>query len=338
MRTNLREWLIRTVMVIGSVVFALLIAEVIVRIVHPIYDGRDNLTLDGKPIKGWFEPGSVYRQISNEYDALTTITDKGHRAPRVETSPEVVFIGDSFTYGWGLPDDETFVSIYCRHRGRSCANLGAPGSGTARQVERLKQFLARWDWQPREVKLFFFGMSTSFSSGNDFVDNYNYEQRRRARAGVDAVESDEAPLTLVERLVDLQGVILSSSNLMRLAKFYWGPIMRSMVVADPGESRMAEARAYTKRSLQELDDLSREAGFDYQIYLLVPVQDIIRASHPHTLSTLNSVSPKAAISTAPLFVDSPQRFYYPYDGHLNAEGSRRVADFLASLDGTTAAN
>jgi hypothetical protein len=339
MRVKVREWLLRAALLSGSIVFALVVAEVMVRIIHPIYDGRDNVKLDGTPIKGWFEPGSVYRQVSNEYDAQTTITEKGHRSPRVDGSPDVIFVGDSFTFGWGLTDEETFVSIYCQERRRSCANLGAPGTGTARQVARLKQFLSEWNWRPREVKLFFFGMSTSFSSGNDFVDNYNFSQRQHAATAGEApapLKPPAAPLTLVERIVSSQEVILRSSNLVRLAKFYWGPMLRSMVVADPGESRMAEALTHTQKSLQELDDLSRQAGFEYQIYLVVPVQDIIRHSYADTLATLDSVSPKPAISTAPLFVESPQNFYYAYDGHLNARGSRRVAEFLISQETNTA--
>ena len=64
----------------------------------------------------------------------------------------------------------------------SCVNLGMPGSGTSRQVKRLEEFMQKWDWHPKQVKLFFFGMSTSFSAGNDFVDNYNYGRRQQALA------------------------------------------------------------------------------------------------------------------------------------------------------------
>ena len=110
-------------------------------------------------------------RFSNEYNAIPTITNKGHRVPGVEGNPDVVFPGDSFTYGYGLSDEQTFASLYCKRLNLECVNLGIPGSGTLRQVERLEQYLDRYGWRPREVKLFFFGMSSS-SAGNDFVDNY----------------------------------------------------------------------------------------------------------------------------------------------------------------------
>lgn len=337
MRPAMKEWAIRLALMLGSLLFALALAEVIVRAFYPVVDGRANVTLDGKPIKDWFGPGSVYRQISNEYDAITTITDKRHRVPGTDGNPEVVFLGDSFTYGYGLKDDETFASIYCKARGVACANLGIPGSGTSRQVKRLEEFLEAWHWRPKEVKLFFFGMSGSLSAGNDFVDNYNYGRWLKAQGSgkellPGEVPRNTPPATLAARVIGWQSSLLEHSHVMRRAKFHWGPLLRSLVVNDPGEARMAEALVYTERGLRELDDLSRRAGFDYTIYLIVPVQDIIRRTHGDTLATLNRVSPKPATSTAPLFVEAPQNYYYAYDGHLNPQGSRRVAEFLIARD------
>jgi hypothetical protein len=330
-----REWAIRAALMLGSLVVALALAEGIVRAFYPVLDGRNNVTLDGAPIKDWFAPGSVYRQVSNEYDAITTITDKGHRVPGTDGNPEVVFVGDSFTYGYGLKDEETFASLYCASRRVGCANLGMPGSGTSRQVQRLEEFLSKWQWKPRQVKLFFFGMSGSLSAGNDFVDNYNYGRWLKARQNGPALPGEVAraprPESLRARVIGWQSSLLEHSHVMRRAKFHWGPLLKSLIINDPGEERMSEALAHTKRGLEELDDLSRRAGFDYEIYLIVPVQDIIRGTHDDTLAALNGVSPKAAIPTAPLFVGEPQNYYYAYDGHLNPRGSRRIGDLLIAL-------
>jgi hypothetical protein len=138
-------------------------------------------------------------------------------------------------------------------------------------------------------------------------------------------------------MISWQSSVLEHSALMRRVKYHWGPLLKSMVIADPGD-RMKEALQYTERGLQELDDLSHRMGFAYTVYLVVPVHDILRGSYPETLAALNRVSRKPAIPTAPLFVNAPQTFYYAYDGHLNPAGSRRVAEFLVSLDSTKHAN
>jgi hypothetical protein len=324
MRAAAKEWLIRISFLVVSSLVALLMAEGLVRVFFPIYE--------------WFEPGSVYRQVSNEYDARTTITRQGHRVPGTDRNPDVVFLGDSFTYGYGLNDDQTFAAIYCSRRRIECANLGMPGSGTSKQVQRLEQFIEKWNWRPREVKLFFFGMSSSFSAGNDFVDNYDYGRWLNAKsAGRPIVAGPRPTRSVGERMISWQARVLEHSTLMRRVKYHWGPLLKSMILADPGD-RMDEALLYTQRGLQDLDDLSRRVGFEYSVYLVVPVHDIIRGSYPDTLAALNRVSRKPAIATAPLFVDAPQSFYYAYDGHLNPAGSQRVAEFLISLDSPKVSN
>lgn len=322
-----REWRNRVILVSVSLVFSLLLAELLTRVFFPISERRDNVTLDGKPIEGFVTPGTTYRQVSNEYDARTTITDKGHRVPAVDGNPEIVFIGDSFTFGYGLNDAETFVSLYCAGTGHSCANLGLPSSGTHKQVDRLEQFLDQWHWQPREVRLFFFGMSGAFSAGNDFVDNYNREITVAARQqGVRA--NDEKSRGVTERVIGLQAVLLRHSNLVRMLKFYAGPRLKAMFIAEPGEERMRKAVESTRAALGRLDELSRRRGFEYSIYLIVPVQDVMRGTYKDTLATLQGVSPKPVIPTAELFLDAPSNYYFAFDGHLNPKGSRRIADFL----------
>lgn len=330
--SGLGEWRIRVLLILASCVVALMLVEAMARTFFPISDGQDNVSLDGVPVKEWFAPGSVYRQVSNEYNAITTITKKGHRVPGVEGNPDVVFLGDSFTYGFGLNDDETFSSIYCMRRQQQCVNLGMPGSGTLRQVKRLEKFIQDWGWKPREVKLFFFGMSGSFSSGNDFVDNYNSYTSAAGDGKEKRLPRQESTIGLAERFIGLQSFILDRSTLMRLVKYYWGPILKSLLVADPGEKRMGIALAATEQYLRQLDELSRRVGFEYNIYLLVPVQDIIRGTDGETLETLTRVSPKRVIPTAQLFVESPQKYYYAFDGHLNPGGSRRIAEFLVESE------
>ena len=82
-RHSLKECALRLLLLAISCIVSIGLAEVTARVFFPISDGRDNLTLDGKPVNGWFEWGSVYRQVSNEYDAITTITDKRDRVPGV---------------------------------------------------------------------------------------------------------------------------------------------------------------------------------------------------------------------------------------------------------------
>lgn len=332
-----KAWLGNIALLTGSLFSALLLAELASRLVRPISFGGTIVTVAGERIENWrwLEPGSVYRQISSEYDALTTITDQGHRVPTVRGNPDVVFIGDSFTFGWGLSDDETFVQIYCTELQLSCANLGTPGTGTVQQVEKLEAYLEEQEWRPTRVKLFILAMTASFSAGNDLTDNLDYVRRAEARSSTAATRKPPAQSPsrgLWERVVNSRQTILRHSNLVRLAKFYWGPTLRSWLAPESDEIRLREALAFTQTQLDRLDELSRAYGFEYQIYLVHPIQDIIRNTDARTLLDLERVAPAPIKSTAPLFESDPACCYFRYDGHINREGSRRIADWLISED------
>ena len=214
----------------------------------------------------------------------------------------------------------------------SCANLGEPGTGTSRQLDNLERFFDDWFWRPREVKLFVFAMTASFSSGNDLADNFSYGRRSLAQSDDASEVREDAKPGLIERMIGLQDVFLQHSNLIRMVKYHWGPLLRSTFVPRLEKSRLEVALAFTETELFRLNNLGDKYGFTYSIYLIHPVQDIIRDTYTNTLATLSQISPSLVHDTAPLFLDSPERFYYSYDGHLNNVGTRQIGEFLISQE------
>lgn len=329
----MRRRLATGMLLLASCGLSLLGAELASHWLKPVEIGVAHVASDGSRIGSWLAPGRVYRQVSAEFDALTSITDEGYRGPAARGDPEVVFLGDSFTFGWGLSDDETFASVYCRSLRLRCANLGAPGTGTLEQVEILERFLSGRGWRPAEVKLFIFAMTASFSAGNDLADNYEYAQRRQ-RGAEEGAPSAAERRGLLERVLGLRRSVLRHSNLVRLAKYYWGPALRSALVPQLDRERLEASLAITRRALQHLHRLSAEYGFAYSIYVIHPVQDILRASDEATRAELEHIAPAPVRRTAQLFAADPPHFYYAYDGHLNRAGSQRIAEFLVAERGS----
>ena len=333
-RESVRSWLANGLALGIGCLVALLLCEVGSRYVLPIGTGVMRVTAEGDRLRNWLPSGRTYRQISSEFDVETTITAVGHRAPAVTGNPDVVFLGDSFTFGWGIEDDETFAALYCAEARRRCANLGAPGTGTVDQVARLARYLEEQSWRPTEVKLFVFAMTASFSAGNDLLDNFQSARRATGEESFSSTgvatkiaSNDVAPGAL-ERLMGQRRFLLQHSNLLRLAKFYWGPALRSTLVPGLDRIRLDESLRITHRAFAELDRLSGDYGFRYTIHLIHPVQDIIRATHEDTLRQLEAIAPVPIRSTARLFTPDPKEYYYAFDGHINAAGSRRIADSL----------
>lgn len=87
-----------------------------------------------------FEPSKfTFRHIdfTNEY----SINSKGARDDEQSLqNPEIVFIGDSFTTGLGVNQDEAFSSRVEKALQKNSLNLGVPSYGTARESLLLKRF------------------------------------------------------------------------------------------------------------------------------------------------------------------------------------------------------
>jgi hypothetical protein len=337
--SGVRKGLLNAGLMGVSVLFALVLGEVATRIAFPISDGGENVSLDGSPITAWATPGSRYRQISSEYDALTSITADGYRVPDGGEDPEIVFIGDSFTFGWGVPDSSTFVHVACARARIRCANLGMPSTGTAQHVDRLERFIDEHDWHPRTVVLMMFGMTGNFSAGNDLKDNYDYVRWSGHVPGTRWSEAERGPVQtvweephpgLIERILESRNWLQRNSNLIRIVKYYFGPFLKTVIKPGIDGVRLDEALTLTEAELDRLEVLSREHGFELAIYLIHPLQDIARGTDSVTTGALTEIAPVPVVSTADVFRDDVSRYYYAYDGHLNETGALALGEFLAT--------
>ena len=334
-RFDARSLLINVSLSLTSVVIALLVAEFLSRLLMPINLWPGDVALDGHTAvrvaasKLRLVPNLVYRQVSAEFDAVTTISPRGYRVPTVEGNPDIVFIGDSFTFGWGLRDDQTFVSLYCTKEHRSCANLGRPNTGTTQQLDILEEFLRSEHWHPREVKLFMFVMSGILMHGNDFYDNLIYA---KGESDENAKGEAEVEVGLYAKVFDLRKVLLEHSNVARIVKFYFAPWLRARLYPEAVRESLSDALAITRDQLQRLNALSQKYGFSYEIYILHPMQDILNGTDGDTVRTVRGLLGPAVVvkDTADLFRDHTLSYYYPYDAHLNPLGDRKIADFLAA--------
>ncbi len=320
-----------------SMLVALLLAEGASRLVMPVKYGNEFVTMDGAPFNprtaGRLTPDARFRMVAQEFDAVVTHTPDGYRGLAQPVNPEVIFIGDSFTYGIGLNDKETIPHVYCRALDVSCANLGVPGTATGHQLERLDRFLQEKNWRPRTVRLLFMGMTGALMAGNDFSGNLEYEaqQQRTDETGAQAPQT-KSPL---HWLLGQRKLLLEHSNLVRILYYVYGPVLRAELSPDTAADDLEKALAATERQLLKLHSLSEDYGFDYAIYIIHPMQDLMTGGYQQTWTTLQDIAPTMRVyTTAPALLGSGDaaQYYFPYDGHLNAKGARLVARYIAGMD------
>jgi hypothetical protein len=281
------------------------------------FDGNEKTT-------SYIEAGKKFTIVTPDYAAETTITDDGYRAPKAKGNPDVIFMGDSFTYGQGVTDSQAFPAIYCQERNLNCANLAVPGASTLYEVSRLVNFIKDKNWRPKKVHFFFF-------TGNDFSDNLDADEKRSQGLSIApgettlSMDGNDDDSGLVSRLTDGG---LKYSNLLRIAYFKVLPILRN----DPEESKTKQNKALqiTKAEFSKLDSLSKAYGFDYQIYIIHPEPEIRNEVYQSLDKELQKITDKPVVSLAELYKKNTQEYFFRSDGHFNIEGNKKLADYLLS--------
>jgi lysophospholipase L1-like esterase len=155
---------------IGAVV-ALALSEGLIRLASPrkveTVEAEEFVRFD--PWLGWTNrPGAAGRMRAvGQYDSFARINSRGLRdreiAPaRVKGRTRVLCLGDSFTFGWGVGDDETYPKVLERElAGVEAVNAGVSAWGTAQELVWLER--EGFGYGPDVVTLGFYL--------NDFADN-----------------------------------------------------------------------------------------------------------------------------------------------------------------------
>ncbi|MBI4395373.1 MAG: SGNH/GDSL hydrolase family protein [Candidatus Omnitrophica bacterium] len=85
---------------------------------------------------------SELRMVHYEYDEIAHVDQTGARATEFCSespgSEPIPFLGDSMTFGVGVKDDETYVSLLGRKFSMCFANLGIPGSSLGPQLKLIQ--------------------------------------------------------------------------------------------------------------------------------------------------------------------------------------------------------
>jgi len=123
-----------------------LVAEVLLRLFWTPWSIQSHKLFDTHEIYGWApRPGVTGRHATPEYEHLATNSRQGLRGHRIVGrqlgfgfDSRVLFLGDSFTYGLGSADSETFADRFRQAHPRvEVINAGANGYSTRECVAVL---------------------------------------------------------------------------------------------------------------------------------------------------------------------------------------------------------
>lgn len=161
----LRRWRRRILGLVVGVGLACLLSEMIVLLVWGTQVRFPRRVVEAPWGIRYNEPGAQYGHVSPDVDIRFRINGQGMRSDedfayaKPDGCRRIVFVGDSFTIGYEVENEETFAQLTgagLRARGMPCQilNCGVSGFGNAEQLVYLERELFKYD--PDAVVLSFF--------------------------------------------------------------------------------------------------------------------------------------------------------------------------------------
>ena len=298
---------------------------------------------------GWLgTPDFRARFRRPEFDVVIETGPDGFRRPALDPmeldpgAPRVAFLGDSFTWGWGVEQGEVFTDHLRLLAGGSLdvRNCGVNAFGTGQQLLLLER-LSDTTQIDQAVVVFF---------GNDLKDNTDPKGGKRPwfRLEGDDLVRENQPVR--------RGVAGAWRELWRRSPALSMLRFQANEVAAALEAAVEEPEAEPARTEQTV----REERWRVQIAILTelrafcaqrgirlrvlgvpgraevePSEGDDRASQTSPVARLGEVSERLGIEyldlTAPLRAragEAEGALYYPQDGHWTEDGHRAVAEVL----------
>lgn len=271
----------------------------------------------------------------------------GFRNPPQAQDKTRLLLGDSFIYGHGVEEEDTVAHILRSTWDRPAYNMGRQGDCLFQQYFLLRLYLDRF--QPREVVLIVFF--------NDFHDLLTYRSRAQIEETPEIEEYDYEQVfqglpELRDRHRHPPWAYLYRSEAYRLLRGAarrlgpWSLVARAEAAPPrpkpdpfPYVTALLDwevvrlVGGYYDRVLTDLQRRCRQRD----VRLVVGLLDLRfqrgsdwRRGHQRVDRVLDELCRRESIpyfTTRGLFNDCPECFL-PHDGHLTAEGHRRLAAFL----------
>ena len=354
----MRSLFFRIIGVLLSFLVALAVAEVAVRLISPQEVGPVRFAcypeLGEIPVPG--QQGE--RRIPGVYSFRYSNNSLGWRGSREyreakQTDYRVLFLGDSFTYGTGVNDDQTFAArvekdLRAGQVAVEVMNAGAPGKGTDYELKCF-QTVGR-KFHPDLTVLGFFC--------NDFQDNARgeyYNIGSRGELQVKPLNCNRGAVkTLLDHLPAYSWLISWSqaANLVKQAGVealirgarQSGPdATNGLVVSyDRGASGFANAanKPLTRIYVEQLNAAVKRAGGELMMCYIPISQEVLEYRRTRTISpderAIQHIAADNGImlwSLTPLLAHSGQpieRLYYK-EGHWTAAAHALAAQSLSRL-------
>ncbi|MFQ5621297.1 MAG: SGNH/GDSL hydrolase family protein [Candidatus Nanoarchaeia archaeon] len=291
-----------------TVLICLLLLEVAVRIAIPsdhIFGWPKDIISPDDEITYTLTPNFTSRMSTNEYNVELKINELGFRDGVKHKAP-IVMIGDSFLFGWGVNQDETYAALLQNKLNLTVANLGTPGYGNFHEYHLLERHIERL-----EPKLVIYSYYL-----NDPGDSVRGETKTEFLTGGRLAFSKQSTWT------KFKGLIYNNWHSFT----FFGRIVHNAIKAkpkkDPVHNITQEQKETWTKYMNNIHDLTKENNASLMIVILPDSQvqldiNFVEDFTKQTNTTLLDMRPNFT-----------KDLWFEYDSHFNAKGHKVAADLI----------
>lgn len=357
-------WSLRAVLAGGGALVALALVETVLQWRQAWIGGSDALSpgmIRYHPRLGWeLTPGWRGGHRHHDFATSYTIGADGFRSSGRESrdAPLTVMLGDSFTFGIGVADEQTFVRRMAdQDPARRYLNGGVPGYSTDQQLILLEERIG--SLRPERVVLVVY-------VGNDLLDNL-HPWPVQAQNGkplfrvlpTGTLELSNVPVPLARKPGNWVPAGLFEAVLGDRGEWHWRTrlaerwqvfgLLDAAVLPAPNyrrdlEPRLMEPIAFFARLLERFTVACESNG---TALIVVTLAGASHAAEPDSVAGqyqtiliqgVQNVADEAGLPYLPVAELLQQRvraegrdLYFRHEGHLNAAGHGVVGELLAEL-------
>lgn len=293
---------------------------------------RTHSELSAHPMIGYIPKANLKKEFKNREFRTTIETnsrnmrDREYPLEKVPDKKRIAVFGDSFVFGWGVENDETFSEILedQKLKNTEVLNFGVSGYGAHQELERLKK--EGLLFSPDVVLFFLYGFPEGYpeDEGDKFImDSEGLLYR---------VRPDPPEAGLRGRI----GAVLRQSYLYRLFRDGVGIIQDALAPqTEPVPAfNPEESRAGGLKILEELKKIGEEHRFT-PVVVWVPTKEVFKNNGDSESLPAAEYCEKNGLlflDLAPHLIEYKKKArrspYYRIDDHWNKEGHQVTAEAL----------
>jgi len=162
--STMKEWAKGTIVFLVTLFLCFILIEAVFYFVPDkyVYGWPRYSYIEDDDVNYRLAPDLEGRMWSTDFDITFRTNSLGFRAEELDEREKIVFLGDSFQFGWGVEQDESMSAVFGRFMPEyQIVNLGTPGHGTFHQTKLLEKH-----YEELHPKAVFYGFVSNDPSDN----------------------------------------------------------------------------------------------------------------------------------------------------------------------------